>query len=237
MSLSSDISTTSTALSDIKQAIINKGVTPTGDITTYANAIGNISGGGSSPVINSLSVTPSTTAQTITAPAGTDGYSPISVSAVTSDIDSNIVAGNIKDGVTILGVTGDYSGGTSPRSAMTYSGSVLTIDKDWLCDITGFSESSDMQIDISQQQQTQIQGQFITINCQDLNQVSQQEGSFTYYLVYSQLDTSRATLLLSSNMPQNSALATIVIAGHAWYPAPTFTSVSVHLPAKFWATT
>lgn len=111
MSLSSDINTTSTALSDIKQAIINKGVTPTGDITTYASAIGNISGGGSTPVISPLSVTPSTTSQTITASSGTDGYSPISVSAVTSDIDSNITAGNIRDGVTILGVTGTYSGG------------------------------------------------------------------------------------------------------------------------------
>lgn len=42
MSLSSDISTTSTALSDIKQAIIAKGVTPSGNITTYAAAINNI---------------------------------------------------------------------------------------------------------------------------------------------------------------------------------------------------
>lgn len=46
MSLSSDISTTSTALSDIKQAIIAKGVTPTGNITTYAVAISNIVSGG-----------------------------------------------------------------------------------------------------------------------------------------------------------------------------------------------
>ena len=46
MTLSSDISTTSTALSDIKTAIIEKGVTPTGNITTYAAAIGNIQTGG-----------------------------------------------------------------------------------------------------------------------------------------------------------------------------------------------
>lgn len=48
MTLSSDISTTSTALSDIKSAIIAKGVTPSGNITTYATAISQISGGGSS---------------------------------------------------------------------------------------------------------------------------------------------------------------------------------------------
>jgi hypothetical protein len=104
MSLSSDISTTSTALSDIKQAIIAKGVTPSGNITTYATAIGNIPQG--SAVITSLSVTPTTSAQTITAPSGTDGYSPISVSAVTSAIDANITAQNIVSGVSILGVSG-----------------------------------------------------------------------------------------------------------------------------------
>jgi len=68
------------------------------------------SSGGSSGVIDSLNVTPTTSAQTITASGGVDGYSPINVSAVTNSIDSNIVAENIKDGVTILGVTGNYQG-------------------------------------------------------------------------------------------------------------------------------
>lgn len=106
--LSNDISTTSTALDDIKDAIIAKGVTPSGDITTYATAIGQISGGSAN--IQSLSVTPTTSAQTITASGDVDGYSPVNVSAVTSSIDANITAGNIKNGVTILGVTGNYSG-------------------------------------------------------------------------------------------------------------------------------
>ena len=42
-----------------------------------------------------------------------DGYSPIEVAAVDSTIDANITAGNIKSGVTILGVTGTYGGGAS----------------------------------------------------------------------------------------------------------------------------
>lgn len=67
---------------------------------------------GKDPQIEALNVTPSTSAQQITATGNTDGYSPVNVSAVTSSIDANIVAGNIKDGVTILGVTGDYSGNT-----------------------------------------------------------------------------------------------------------------------------
>lgn len=49
MTLASDISTTSTSLSDIKNAIIAKGVTPTGNITTYATAIDNINTDGIGP--------------------------------------------------------------------------------------------------------------------------------------------------------------------------------------------
>lgn len=53
-----------------------------------------------------LDVTPTTSLQTFTAVDQYHGYSPVTVGAVTADIDSNIVAGNIKSGVTILGVTG-----------------------------------------------------------------------------------------------------------------------------------
>ena len=70
-------------------------------------------GGGSAPVIEELNVTPSTSAQVITAQSGTDGYNPVNVSAVDSSIDANIVAGNIKKDVQILGVTGSYEG-TAP---------------------------------------------------------------------------------------------------------------------------
>ena len=53
--------------------------------------------------------TPSTSQQTINATSGRYMTS-VTVSAVTSAIDSNITAGNIKSGTTILGVTGTYSG-------------------------------------------------------------------------------------------------------------------------------
>ena len=55
MTLSSDISTTSTALSDIKTAIIAKGVTPSGNITTYATAISNIPSGGGTGITREVS--------------------------------------------------------------------------------------------------------------------------------------------------------------------------------------
>lgn len=90
---------------DIKTAIINKGQSVNNDMTQYATAISSISG---SAVIESLNVTPSTSAQTITAPLGTTGYNPIKVGAVTSSIDNNITAGNIKKNVSILGVNGTY---------------------------------------------------------------------------------------------------------------------------------
>ena len=72
------------------------------------NLTATLYGGGSDPVIAELNVTPTTSAQLITAPEGTDGYSPVNVSAVTASIDANIQAGNIKKDVTILGVTGTY---------------------------------------------------------------------------------------------------------------------------------
>lgn len=59
--------------------------------------------------LDSKSLDPSTVSQTVNSSA--DGLSSVSVNAVTSSIDSNIQAGNIKDGVTILGVTGNLASG------------------------------------------------------------------------------------------------------------------------------
>ena len=106
--LRDQISADNTDFSNIYDAIVQKGQSPDEeDRDTYAPAILAISGG----VLDTLSVTPSTQAQSITPPAGTDGYNSVYVSAVDASIDSNIVAGNIKSGVNILGVVGTYSGG------------------------------------------------------------------------------------------------------------------------------
>ena len=67
------------------------------------------------PALTSLSVTPSTSAQSFDpADEGYEGFDSVSVSAVTSAIDQNIVAGNIKSGVTILGVQGTVQEGITP---------------------------------------------------------------------------------------------------------------------------
>ena len=103
------LDTINDSLNDIKIAIIGKGQTPSGNITTYATAIDNIVQ--SSPVIQSLSITPTTSAQTLNVNSGYSGNGTISVSAVTSSIDANITAENIKKDVTILGVTGSLESG------------------------------------------------------------------------------------------------------------------------------
>lgn len=56
-------------------------------------------------------VAPSTSEQTIT-PTGENknALTSVTVEAVTAAIDANIIAGNIKAGVTILGVEGTYTG-------------------------------------------------------------------------------------------------------------------------------
>ena len=58
---------------------------------------------------DAYSQTRATSEQEITATSGKT-LRKVTVAAVTAAIDDNITAGNIKDGVTILGVTGTYDG-------------------------------------------------------------------------------------------------------------------------------
>lgn len=60
-----------------------------------------------------ITVTPTTSVQTITPSEGKNGITSVTVNAVDNTIDANILAENIKSGVTILGVTGTYTGETT----------------------------------------------------------------------------------------------------------------------------
>lgn len=62
------------------------------------------------PLLLEDSVTPTTQNQIIRASSPFVGLSEVQVAGVTSSIDANITAGNIKKDVTILGVTGSYEG-------------------------------------------------------------------------------------------------------------------------------
>lgn len=83
---------------NIQAGNIKNGVSIMGVVGTYA------------PALQSKSVTPTTSQQTVSPDSGYAGLSAVTVGAVTSAIDSNIQQGNIKKGVTILGVTGNYEG-------------------------------------------------------------------------------------------------------------------------------
>lgn len=102
MNLQGKINVIKEAKDNIKSAIITKGVTPSGNISTYANAISQIE------TVNntSLTVNPSTTPQTLRPSDEYTGYGVVNVNPVTSSIDNNIIASNIKQGVEILGVNG-----------------------------------------------------------------------------------------------------------------------------------
>jgi len=64
-------------------------------------------------------VTPSTSEQVVQADTGYE-LAQVTVEAVDNTIDENIVAENIKDGVSILGVTGTYDGGVADALAGSY---------------------------------------------------------------------------------------------------------------------
>lgn len=133
MSIASAILQAQQRVANAYTAISAKGGTlpATQNLANMPTAIGSISTGGT---IDSLTITPTTSQQTITASGGVDGYSPITVNAVTSSIDNNITAGNIKSGVSILGVTGNYSG-TTPSGT-------INITSNGVYDVTNYASAN-----------------------------------------------------------------------------------------------
>ena len=81
--------------SNIKSSNIKSGVTILGIEGTVEELNGQ-----------TKTVSPSTSSQTITPDSNYNALTEVTVNAVTSSIDNNIQAGNIKQGTTILGVTG-----------------------------------------------------------------------------------------------------------------------------------
>ena len=84
------------------------------DAELNADAISNITAvvtAITEPPLQDRTVTPTTSKQTIQKTTSSYyGLGKVTVNAVTAAIDANITAGNIKSGVTILGVEGTYTG-------------------------------------------------------------------------------------------------------------------------------
>lgn len=106
MSIASELTKLETDITNAYDAIQTKGGTIPSNKNTenLSTAISSISGGGGKPEQNKTA-TPSTSSQTILPDTGYT-LSSVTVNAVTSSIDNNIKASNIKEGIEILGVTG-----------------------------------------------------------------------------------------------------------------------------------
>ena len=107
MSIQTEIERLENAKSALKTSITNKGVTvdegkKINEYSALVDSIVELKG-------QTKTVTPSTSKQTISPDAQYNGLTSVTVNAVTSAIDSNIVADNIKKDVSILGVTGTYA--------------------------------------------------------------------------------------------------------------------------------
>ena len=128
MSIQTAIENAQQKVENAYTAVQNKGGTmpATQNLSNLPTAINSISTAGA---VEELNVTPTTSQQTITPSAGVDGFNPVKVAAVTSDIDSDIQAGNIKSGVNILGVNGtvvELNGETKSVSLTNANGQTFT---------------------------------------------------------------------------------------------------------------
>ena len=153
MTIESELNLLDNTKAAIKQAIIDKGVAvPTNtSFSEYPSKIAQIETG-SEPELDSITITPSTTSQTIVPPTGVDGYDDITVSAVTAAIDADIVAGNIKSGVEILGVAGtvvELAGETATVTPSTTSQTITpTGTSNGLTEVTVEAVTSAIDADI-----------------------------------------------------------------------------------------
>ena len=94
-------------------------------IAQITSVVNNLPEAGSEPVLQAKTATPTTSSQIIKPDSGYDGLSQVTVAG-----DSNLVAGNIKNGVSIFGVSGTYEGsGGSSGGGASIETCTVTIEK------------------------------------------------------------------------------------------------------------
>ncbi len=136
MSIKTEIDRIKQSKADIISALTTKGVTVPSDASIDdLSALVEAIEVASDPVLQTKSATPKTSSQTISPDSGYDGLSKVTISAVTSSIDSDIKASNIKKGVNILGVTGTLESGITPTGTMS-------ITSNGTYDVTNYASAS-----------------------------------------------------------------------------------------------
>lgn len=131
MTIATELTKLQTNLTNSYTAVSDKGGTlpASQNFDNLPSAIGTITElKGETKIIN-----PSTGTQTITPSAGKNGITSATVNPVTSSIDANIQAGNIKNGVQILGITGTYTG-TQPTGT-------ISITQNGTYDVTNYASA------------------------------------------------------------------------------------------------
>lgn len=89
-------------------------------ISQIQSVIDNLPEAGGEPVLQTKTVTPTTSSQNVVADSGYDGLSKVTVNG-----DANLVAENIAEGVSIFGVAGTHSGGGSGSGSGSNTVSVM----------------------------------------------------------------------------------------------------------------
>lgn len=194
----------------------------------YNSVTVNVSGG-STPTISSLAITPSTSAQTFNA-NNVDGYKPVTVSAVTSSIDSNISAENIRKDVEILGVTGTYEGsdGSSTKYGLpidAFMGDITSGEIDFPSITGNYTLNLSGLTSIGSSKSYLFIYKFYhcaalkTINLQNLTSVA---ASYAFMNAF-----EKCTNLTTVNLSKLRTLTGSSVFSHAFYGCTNLTSISL----------
>lgn len=137
--------------------------------------------------LQAKTITPTTSSQVVTYDVGYNGLSQVTVSAVDASIDANIVASNIKSGVSILGVQGTCSGDDVLAKRLDTSLGYYTYTSSSITKVDGeYAFYNDQNLtSVSLPNATEITGQYCFANCRYMTSlnvplVTKITGNYTF---------------------------------------------------------